>query len=244
MGLAERSAAPGGSIKGRVYERLKFELLAGRLRPGVFLQEKQLAHSFGVSKTPIREALADLVKERFVQLIPRKGYWVAPIEPQETLEHIELRIVLECAAVELAARRITRAQLAGLEKLILPQAPPGRVPDRDQVELYGRSNILFHRSIAVASGNRALVDALIRVLENLSRAIFLTYYAFPTIEEAAGDHIAIVEALREREVERASTLVKRHIDMTRVRLLRALVGDGDVIFDVSPNRWRQSCDAA
>ena len=84
VGLAERSAAPGGSIKGRVYEQLKFELLAGRLRPGVFLQEKQLAHTFGVSKTPIREALADLVKERFVQLIPRKGYWVAPIEPQET----------------------------------------------------------------------------------------------------------------------------------------------------------------
>jgi DNA-binding GntR family transcriptional regulator len=229
--LAERPVAAGGSIKERVYERLKFELLAGRLRPGLFLQEKQLAHSFGVSKTPIREALADLVKERFVKLIPRKGYWVAPIDPQETLEQIELRIVLESAAVELAARRITPAQLLGLEKLVLPQAPPGRVPDRDQVELYGRSNILFHRSIAVASGNSALVDALTRVLENLSRAIFLTYYAFPAIEETSGDHAAIVEALRDRDVSRARTLIKRHIDMTRVRLLRALVGDRDVLFD-------------
>ena len=146
--------------------------------------------------------------------------------------------MLECAAVELAASRITQAQLDDLDKLILPQAPTGRAPNRDQVELYGRSNILFHRSIAIASGNRALVDALTRVLENLSRAIFLTYYTFPSIEEASGDHSAIVEALRDRDVARARTVVKRHIDMTRVRLLRALVGDGDVGFDVSPNRWR------
>jgi DNA-binding GntR family transcriptional regulator len=234
IGVAQQPGPPGVSMKERVYERLKVELLAGRLRPGVFLQEKQLAHTFGVSKTPIREALADLVKDRFVQLIPRKGYWVAPIEPQETLEHIELRIVLECAAVELAAKRITPAQLEALEKLTLSPSPAGRTPDREQAELYGRSNILFHRSIAVASGNRALVDALTRVLENLSRAIFLTYYAFPIIEEAAGDHSAIVEALRERDVDHARTVIKRHIETSRARLVRALVGTGDLSLEVFP----------
>src|SRR5262245_29592880 len=112
IGLAGGASTPGVSMKEGVYERLKVDLLAGRLRPGILLQEKQLAKTFGVSKTPIREALADLVKDRFVQLIPRKGYWVAPIELQEALDHIELRIVLECAAVELAAKRITPAQLA------------------------------------------------------------------------------------------------------------------------------------
>lgn len=58
IGVAQQTVAPGVSMKERVYERLKIELLAGRLRPGIFLQEKQLAHTFGVSKTPIREALA------------------------------------------------------------------------------------------------------------------------------------------------------------------------------------------
>jgi DNA-binding GntR family transcriptional regulator len=221
-------------MKERVYERLKVELLAGRLRPGIFLQEKQLAHAFGVSKTPIREALADLVKDRFVQLIPRKGYWVAPIELQEALDHIELRIVLECAAVELAAKRITSAQLENLEKLTIPPPPTGRTPELEQAEFYGRSNIAFHRTIAVASGNRALVDALTRVLENLSRAIFLNYYAFPIIEEAAGDHSAIVEALRERDVDRARTVIRRHIEITRARLLRALAGANQASFEVFP----------
>ena len=230
----QQAAGHDVSIKELVYEHLKVELLAGRLRPGIFLQEKQLAHTFGVSKTPIREALADLVKDRFIQLIPRKGYWVTPIEPQETLELIELRIVLERAAVELAARRITPAQLEVLEKITLSLSPACSAPSRDQAELYGRSNILFHCSIAAASGNRPLVDALTKVLESLSRAISLTYYAFPIIEEAVGDHSAIVAALRERDVDLACAIIKRHIESSRARLLRALIGTNEPSLAVSP----------
>ena len=146
--------------------------------------------------------------------------------------------MLECAAVELAAKRITQAQLDDLDKLILPP-PTGRTPNREQAELYGRSNILFHRSIAIASGNRALVDALTRVLKTFAGDL-PDLLRLPVHRRGAGDHSAIVEALRDRDVARARTVVKRHIETTRVRLLRALVGTGDVRFDVSPKAGRSA----
>lgn len=212
-------------MKARVYGSLKSDLIAGKLRPGEFLQEKQLADRFGVSKTPIREALAELVKDGFIQLIPRKGYWVSPIDPQDVKDKIELRVILESAAVELAASRISAAELEALEALILPQPPDGGpVVDREQLEAYSRANTEFHRMVAAASGNFTLARAITKVLEELTRLILL-YYSLPSIEETAHDHLELIEALRRGDARRAREVIERHLGVTRERLLGALWGE-------------------
>ena len=223
--LAENSGPVAGeSIKAQVYRRLKLDLLAGRLRPGEYLQEKDVANSFGVSKTPIREALAELVRDGFVQLIPRKGYWVAPIDPIEIRGNIELRMILECAAAELAAQRITEEQLNNLEGLILPQSNDGHaLATQEEIEEFGRTNILFHQQVASASGNKALTKMVTKVLEDLTRAIYF-YYSFPTIGETAIDHIDLIEALRQRDAPLAREIVKRHLEITNRRLMDAFMG--------------------
>lgn len=221
--LVDRKKA-ASSIKTEVYNSLKSDLLIGQLPPGAFLQEQQLAERFGVSKTPIREALASLVDQRLITLLPRKGYLVAPIDMRETVENIELRIILECAAVELAAVRITEDQIAELEALILPHASDGReLVDRAMVAAYGRNNILFHTKIGEASGNQTLARALQVVLENLTRAIFVSY-SFPKLGETADDHRSIVDMLRQHNVEGARAAIERHLEITRQRLMNTVVG--------------------
>jgi len=213
------------SIKEQVYDSLKWDLLAGGLRAGEFLQEQQLAARFGVSKTPIREALATLVDQGLVQLLPRKGYWVAPVSSKEMLEFIELRIILECAAVELAVKRITEKELQELESLILPHAPDGRkLVDQALVAKYGRNNILFHSKIGKASGNQTLARVMTSLLEKMTRAIYVSY-SFPEIAETANDHKLIVDALRKGDAEGARSLVRRHLEVTRLRLMKAALGD-------------------
>ncbi len=225
MMVATRIPLSGLSIKARVYDSLKNDLIAGKLRPGEFLQEKKLAERFGVSKTPTREALAELVKDGFIQLIPRKGYWVTPVDPQDVKDKIELRVILEGAAVELAANRISAAELEALEGLILPQPPDGGpVVDREQLEAYSHANNEFHRMVASASGNLSLAKAITKVLEELTRLILL-YYSLPSIEETAHDHLELIEALRRRDAKRARTLIERHLGVTRERLLGALWGE-------------------
>jgi DNA-binding GntR family transcriptional regulator len=212
------------SIKDQVYDSLKWELLAGGLRAGDFLQEQQLADRFGVSKTPIREALGTLVDQGLIQLLPRKGYWVAPVSSREILECIDLRIILECAAVELAVQRITETELRELEKLILPHASDGRkLVDQALVAKYGRNNILFHSKIGEASGNLTLARVMTSLLEKMTRAIFVSY-SFPEIEETASDHKLIVDALRAGNSSEAQALVKRHLQVTRLRLMKAALG--------------------
>jgi DNA-binding GntR family transcriptional regulator len=213
------------SIKGRVYASLKGDLITGAFPPGELLQERELAQAFGVSKTPVREALSELVRDRFLKLLPRKGYLVAPVDPQEVVENLELREILECTSVEMAARRISPEALDELEDLILPQPPGGDGLNRQEdLEAYARSNILFHQRIAAASGNRSLARAITTVLEDLTRVIFINY-SLPKLEETGSDHVEMVDALRRRDPGNARGIMERHLDLTRRRLLVAFWGE-------------------
>jgi DNA-binding GntR family transcriptional regulator len=224
--LARRTSPANGSLREWAYARLKEDLLSGTYFPGQLLQEKELAESFGVSKTPIREALSELVKDRFIQLIPRKGYLISPVDPREVRDNIHLRAILECSAVQLAAKRATQAQLQALKGLILPKSHDGRAPlGRKQLVAYGRNNIRFHQTIALASGNRALARAVTKVLEDLTRGIF-TYYSLPDIQETAQDHLDIVSALAEGDEARAKKIMLKHLRVTRDRVLGALLEGG------------------
>ena len=98
-----------------VYERLRSEILACTLRPGTQLQEKDLAEKYGVSKSPIRDALLRLQEQHLIEVLPRKGYRVTPIKMNEIGEMYEMRSILECSCVR---RLIDEADDAAREVLL------------------------------------------------------------------------------------------------------------------------------
>jgi len=176
---------------------------------------------------PVREMLADLVKEQFILLRPRKRLWSAPIDPREVKDNIELLVILECAAVELAGKQITKQELSSFKRLILPQSPSGTPSDNQlEMETYRHNNIEFHKLTAVASGNWSLARAINKVLEELTLAI-LVYYSSQTID-----------ALSRRDAAETCKIFMSHLEVTRNNLLRMFLGEVDKIW-VSPVNFCQ-----
>src|SRR3954453_15973225 len=130
----------------RVYQELRDDILRCVLRPGQAVYEGELAASYGASKTPIREALNTLRQEGYVQVMPRRGYLIAPISLQDVQQILALRLILEPAAAEMAAQRVSGDELRQLRRLAQrgsgPNRPEQSPPDRD-----------FHLAVAEASGN-------------------------------------------------------------------------------------------
>ncbi len=199
----------GRSKTERIYQALRGDILALTLPPGSMLVEAALARRFRASKTPVREALAILRQDGLVRALPRRGYLVTPITVGDVHELFEVRAALEGMAAELAATRITAAELRELERLLLP---PGAGPEgRAAAELIAR-NRDFHLALARASRNERLVRLIARTLDEMARLILIGY--------ETGEHAGIVAALRSGDGERARAAVVQHLLLTQERVLK------------------------
>ena len=117
-------------LKERTYGAVKRMILAGTLRPGEKLAERELSRRLKVSRTPLREALSRLVQEGLVENRPRRGHYVRAIDAKSVADLYDLREVLEKHAVRLAARRLTDADIAELEDCGGPCGDTSVTPSR------------------------------------------------------------------------------------------------------------------
>src|SRR5256885_15019382 len=109
------------TIAAQIRALLRREIIAGRLLPRSMLSEQELSQRFGVSRTPIREALIKLAEENLVEIYPQYGSFVAPIKLREVFDSQFVRESLECSAIERAVERIDAAQIKSLNILIQHQ---------------------------------------------------------------------------------------------------------------------------
>ena len=194
-------------LRSQAVEVLRNDILAGRLGPGSLLNERDLADRLGVSKTPVREALTLLDHEGLVQTLPRKGYFVSPITLQDVHDFFGLRLILESAAAEMAAAKLTDEQLEHLSALV-----PDEDPAADVTAQLDR-NVQFHHSIARLSGNERLA-ALIRKLLLENQRMIATAGYIPQ------EHKEVMFAFRERDPHRAAEAMRDHVRVVRDKVLR------------------------
>lgn len=196
------------SLTEQAYRLLREEILARRLRPGARLVERVLAQRFGLSKTPVREAIARLERDGLVEVVPSQGAVVRRLGLQEVRNLLELRQVLEGFAARRAAERADEATLENLER-ILEQAD--RVRRLGRPELYREYDLQFHALIREAAGN----ETLTQVMEGLGaqiRLVMSTSAALPgRIEASVSEHRRILEALRRRQPAEAERAACEHI---------------------------------
>jgi DNA-binding GntR family transcriptional regulator len=205
--ISQQSGAPGLSLRKQVVAILREAILACRMEPGTVLNERELAEQLGVSKTPVREALSLLNHEGLVQILPRQAYVVTPITVRDVHECFDLRIILECAAVELAAVRITDAELDALDQVVSGEA------DATPVTGTLDRNVSFHALIARASGNERLTMLIEKVLGEMPRLISAGY--------VTGEHEQLMNALRKRDPVSASKGMRDHILHVKDKALSA-----------------------
>lgn len=193
-----------------LYEGLRTAILNGDYRPGTALVETALAQTYGVSRTPVREALRRLEHDGMVQRVGRQLV-VRVTTPEEVLEIYDCRIVLEGMAAEWAARHRTDYDLALLENAHerMAVARPRTPAQMSAV------NHVFHDRLWKSSHNATLYDLLDRLEVHIRR------YPEPTVSRpgrwaaVVAEHEAILEAVRERDADRARELSSAHMAAAR-----------------------------
>jgi DNA-binding GntR family transcriptional regulator len=208
-------------LKNKVYDGLKEAILSMNVyaQPGeTRLDERQLSEDFGVSRTPVREAITRLEQEGFVKVIPRRGAFVIRKTKKEILEMITVWAALESMAARLITERAKDAEIAKLRRMFAT-FDNDRV--RAQIDEYSETNIDFHQAILRMSK----CDLLNQMAENLFA--HMRWIRMRTIAEddratrSIIDHMHIIEALEQRDADLAERLVRAHtfglashVDMT------------------------------
>ena len=203
-------------------------ILSGEVRPGEFLRMEPIAEAVGVSNTPVREGLLSLRSEGFVTLVPRRGFVVEPFTRQDVHDLFWAQAQLAGELAARAAEKVTDDQLAHLEELSTGYPAAIKRGDTDEIARLGH---LFHRQINIAAGSQRLALLLGSVVKHLPNTFYTAIEG--QVEHTAGDHPAILDALRGRDAEAARSLMERHIlagadSLTETLAARGLWRDDDV----------------
>lgn len=197
-----------------VYEQLRERIINGEFAPGDRLTESALAETFGLSRTPVREALRRLEQDGLVERAAR-GMRVRERSPNEILEIYEVRILLEAAAARAAAERSTPLDLARLNQL---HDAMSKTPTDDPQAL-ASINRRFHELIWSSSHNATLVDVLTRLNSHLQRYRGTTLTHDNRWQAVLREHEELIQAIRAGDADKAARIAEEHMEAARnVRL--------------------------
>ncbi len=208
------------SLAEQAYLRLRQEILVCTLAPGQVVTERELAGRYDMSKTPIREGLTQVCHDGLVQRLPGRGYMVAPITVKDLRDLFGMRLILEVAAAEQAARAPSPSLVAELKTLSAisydPQDPKSHIQ-------FLNGNRIFHLTLAHAAGNRRLTLALEGLLLELDRSFYLGLRLRDSSGEMKQEHEEVVEALEAGDVKGLKTCIEQQILTSRNRILEAIM---------------------
>ena len=194
----------------RAYAALKSVILSLDIyeKPGdVRLDERQLASDLGISRTPVREAMAQLEREGFVRSVPRRGIYVVRKTRQEVTELITAWAALESMAARLITQNATDEEIATLRKMFA-KFENGELHAR--LDEYSEVNIEFHQSIIRMSRNRVLIDLAENLFTHMRMIRRKTIGEEDRADRSIRDHMNIIQAIEARDTERAEDLVRNH----------------------------------
>jgi DNA-binding GntR family transcriptional regulator len=203
------------TLRERVYEILREDILSGQLGPGAELSEVALADRLGVSRGPIREALGLLRAQGLVTMQPRRGAYVSVLTRQEFLEAYQVREALEALAARLASERLGDEDIAEFEALHdeLRRA----VRDR-AVQRFFDANQRFHATLVALSGNGRLIAVHAQLVEQMGRYMARSLSLRGSLERSLEEHEQILDALRARDGARAAEAVSLHIQVPQASI--------------------------
>ena len=196
-------------------DQLEQDIVTGHFRPGDRLDEQSLAARFGVSRTPIREALMQLASTGMVELQPRRGAFVASLTLQAVIERFEAMAALEGMCGALAARRITEAQRA---RLVAAHEECVEATRNGCADTYYYANERFHRTIYEACHNHYLAEQAGQLHTLLKPYRRLQLRARHRVSQSLGEHAMIVEAIAAGDSAGAERHLREHILIQGERL--------------------------
>lgn len=193
---------------GVIYERLYADIVSLRMPPGLFLQEKRIADEFGVSRTPVREALLRLSEGGLVDIFPQSGTVVSRVPVSAIPEAVIVRKALEGTTAEMAAQTATAADVARLDAIIARQRAHAAVGNASS---FHEEDEAFHEAIAQISGYPGIWGILKTVKVQIDRARRLTLPALGRMGNVVSEHMIIRDALAAHDAAAARKAMIHHL---------------------------------
>jgi len=198
------------TFKDKAYAALRHVIVSSdiyRSRTDIRLDERQLAQDFGISRTPVREAMAQLEREGFVRSVPRRGLYVVRKTKREVIEMITAWAALESMAARLITENAGDDDIAPL-RTMFSKFENGELHAR--LDEYSEVNIEFHQTIIRMSRNSVLIALAENLFTHMRMIRMKTIGEKDRADRSIRDHMNIIEALEARDTERAEDLVRNH----------------------------------
>ncbi|OBZ93127.1 GntR family transcriptional regulator [Pararhizobium polonicum] len=204
-----------------IYERLHSAIVSLQMPPGMPLQEKRIAEEFGVSRTPVREALLRLAEAGLVDIFPQSGTFVSPVPVAAIPEAVVIRKALEGTTVETATVNATAADIARLDAIIARQRVHAA---HNETSLFHEQDEAFHEAIAGIAGYPGIWTILKTVKVQIDRARRLTLPGLGRMDTVIEEHVTIRDAIAAHDIESARAAMMRHLsavipDVAELRLM-------------------------
>ncbi|HSW08221.1 GntR family transcriptional regulator [Aquabacterium sp.] len=202
------------TLADQAYARIKQMIFDFALMPGDRCSESELAQRLEVSRTPLRQALQRLEREGFLQVLPKIGWQVAPLDFDTFDELYDLRVLIECHAAMHLAEAETRSTLATLADVWLVPAAE-RVADGAEV---GRLDEQFHALLVQGSGNREMARVHREITERIRIIRRLDFTKSARVEATYDEHARILRAITRRRGDEAQRLLRAHIEQSKLEV--------------------------
>ena len=198
--------------KQKVYETLRFEIIKNDLKAGEFLNEKKLMVRFKIGRTPLREVFLRLQRAKLINMIPRQGTVVTPIDFKDLREIVEIRRGLEALVGQLAVKRLKDAHIASLKEIIKKATNSYNNEKGSSLKDLSQYDMDFHNCMLDAIQNTRLKEMLYEQQNAMGRFAWLLglkpedfFSQFKQLED-------VVSALEEKNVEKVQAALQVHLD--------------------------------
>ncbi|MFY9513021.1 MAG: GntR family transcriptional regulator [Rubrivivax sp.] len=217
--MADIISIPRQVLHQEVATRLRQRLVEGQIAPGAKLNERELSESLQVSRTPLREAIKMLAAEGLVELLPNRGAVAASLSEQDVADTFEVIAGLEAQSGELAAQRITAAELAEIQALHYEMMAAFT---RRDLSTYYRLNAQIHTRINAAARNPVLTQTWRTVNARLQALRFRSNFDEAKWQRAVQEHEQMVALLAARDADGLRRLLLRHLEHKRDAVLELM----------------------
>lgn len=199
-----------------IYDAIKEAIVSGDLAPGEPLRQDEIARSHGVSKIPVREALLRLEVDGLVLFRKNKGAIVRGLTPEEILNLMDIRVALECKALELSVANMVASDIETARALL------DTYSHETDAQAWSKLNVSFHQTLYEPCGNAFLLEMIEDVRTRMGPAVRSLVSETSGLKRPHAEHVMILDAVEQGNTGQAVDLLRRHIETTKKEMAARL----------------------
>ena len=197
-----------------IYDELFARIVSGSMLDGERLKEVEISGQFGVSRTPVRDVFRLLEQDGLVKILPAQGAVVVQLTPDDIEDIYDIRMMLELLAIDLAGASLRLQKLSELRDLISA--------DQQEIQRQVELDTELHQSLIDATGRRYLAAMYERTHRLMQRIRSLSFREPKVLARATQEHMDLIDALLVRDTDAAKTVIRRHIQNSKIYVLSLL----------------------